>query len=83
MAPASIRLDVVASSDPVKGNDMNSDTKKLVSATLLFLLWAATIVGKHFWADLQIEGIQQAISLSLIGLGVYHITSTNQSSTGA
>ena len=64
----------------VKGRIMQNNTLKLIAATLLFLAWMLVIVGKHFWPDLQIEAIQQAIGLALTGLGIYHVTS-NQSNS--
>ena len=46
---------------------------KIYIGTLAAIIWVAAIVGKHFWADLDISNIVLACSNVLTGLGVYHV----------
>jgi hypothetical protein len=45
---------------------------KIYIGTLSALLWAAAIVGKHFWPDLNTGAFELACASVLSGLGVYH-----------
>lgn len=36
-------------------------------------IWVSSIIGKHFWPDIDIGGIQAAAQSALAGLGVYHL----------
>lgn len=46
---------------------------KFVSAVLLFGLWSAALVAKHFWSDIDIHTLELAITAALGGLGVTQI----------
>lgn len=50
---------------------------KFLAATLLFAAWISLVVAKHFWHDLDTNGVITAITSALAGLGVYHLGKGN------
>ena len=52
--------------------------QKIISASIAGIIWCMSIVGKHFWTDIDISGISAACSGVLSGLGVYHTMQSKQ-----
>lgn len=46
---------------------------KIYIGTLAVFVWVVAIIGKHFWPDIDVTGIETAAQSTLAGLGVYHI----------
>jgi hypothetical protein len=57
---------------------MTSDLIKFLSTALLFAAWIGLILAKHFWPDLNTDGIIFAITSTLAGLGVHTIGKAKQ-----
>lgn len=49
--------------------------QKIAIGLVATAVWAACIVGKHFWADLDVGAMSAACQATLTGLGVYHLKS--------
>lgn len=56
---------------------MQATILKAVSAAFLILIMISMVVMKHFWTNVNIDGINEICLSGLTALGVYHATLKN------
>jgi len=57
---------------------MTNSVLKFWATVLLFIAWIGLVVAKHYWPDLETNGVILAISSTLAGLGVHTIGKAKQ-----